>query len=122
MEEGIACDPERLVTVLTCKGDVNDPCFPAQLNHLVCKLHHLVNDGNNNREDLFEVTKVEPWNSVRVTFSISKAAARRLRSLANSGDNSLRELGILSVQLEGDQVSVDYISVCKCTVHKHTHP
>jgi len=94
-------DTDRAITVLTCKGDISDPCFPARLQHLVCKLHRLVDDGRG-RE--FEVTKVEPWNSVRVTFNISKESARRLRRLAEVGDESLRDLGILSVQVEGDQV------------------
>lgn len=92
---------DRAITVLTCKGDITDPCFPARLQHLVCKLHRLVDDGRG-RE--FEVTKVEPWNSVRVTFNISKESARRLRRLAEVGDESLRDLGILSVQVDGDQV------------------
>lgn len=39
-----------------------------------------------------------------MTLSIPKEAAVKLRQLAAEGNSALRELGILSVQLEGDSV------------------
>ncbi|CAH1959592.1 unnamed protein product [Acanthoscelides obtectus] len=76
---------ELLTTVLTCEGDLTDPQFPSQLQ-------------------LVKVCKLEPWNSVRVTLSIPREAALRLRQLAAEGSQQLRALGILSIQVEGDQV------------------
>ncbi|GFW09522.1 nuclear receptor coactivator 6 [Trichonephila clavipes] len=87
-------------TVLTCEGDIKDPTFPFKLQLLVNKLQNLISD----EENPIKVTKVEPWNSVRVTFNIPLEAAQRLRQLAERGDRVLRDLGILSVQIEGDQV------------------
>ncbi|KAG1655277.1 Nuclear receptor coactivator 6 [Nymphon striatum] len=87
--------------VLTCKGDIEDPKFPRRLNHLVKSLQDVL---PKEFEKKLEIMKVEPWNSVRVTFNIPKEAALMLRQMAEQGDRRLRDLGILSVQIEGDQV------------------
>jgi hypothetical protein len=52
------------------------------------------------------VKKVEPWNSVRVTLNIPRHAVMKLQELARCQDGLLRSLGILSVQIEGDQAIV----------------
>jgi len=64
-----------------------------------------------------KVKKIEPWNSVRVTISIPKEAAQKLRLLAQQGSNVLRSLGILTVQVEGDQVDNSGIDI-KITNHQ----
>lgn len=87
----------ELSTILTCEGDLSDPRFPTQFNLLVDSLNNILGES-------VKVHKLEPWNSVRVTLSIPREAALRLRQLANEGSQHLRALGILSVQVEGDQV------------------
>ena len=46
---------------------------------------------------------------MKVTFNIPKEAAEKLARLAEQGDEVLRELGILSIQVEGGRVS--YLSI-----------
>lgn len=55
-------------------------------------------------EEKVKVKKIEPWNSVRVTISIPKEAAQKLKILAQQGSQVLKSLGILTVQVDGDQV------------------
>ncbi|XP_044746858.1 uncharacterized protein LOC123308314 isoform X2 [Coccinella septempunctata] len=90
-------DGRKLTTIVTYKGNLEDPDFPKQrscstnsLNDILCKI--------------VKIHKLEPWNSVRVTLSIPREAALRLRQLANEGSHLLKAIGILSVQVEDDQV------------------
>lgn len=94
---------ESLTTVVTCEGDLGDPDFPSKFDQVLESLRNLVCENAATREKL-RVRKLEPWNSVRVTLAIPREAALRLRQLASEGSQQLRALGILSVQVEGDQV------------------
>lgn len=95
---------DSLTTVVTCEGDLHDPEFPAKFELILDKLRTLLCRGDNFTADQLYVRKLEPWNSVRVTLAIPRDAALRLRQLASEGSQQLRALGILSVQVEGDQV------------------
>ncbi|KAG7228246.1 hypothetical protein INR49_009106 [Caranx melampygus] len=57
--------------------------------------------GDDAGSERLQLQHVEPWNSVRVTFNIPRDAAERLRLLAQNNQQQLRDLGILSVQIEG---------------------
>ncbi|KAK3090441.1 hypothetical protein FSP39_011881 [Pinctada imbricata] len=87
-------------TVFTCEGDINDPNLQTRLEDFKQGLRDLL---STDKKKLI-LKKVEPWNSVRVTFKIPLEAARRLKQLAQQGNASLRQLGVLAVQLEGDQL------------------
>jgi nuclear receptor coactivator 6 len=54
----------------------------------------------------FALKKVQPWNSVKVTFDIPKEAAERLHLLAIQGNVRLIELGILSVEIVGQSNAI----------------
>lgn len=87
------------VVVVTCEGDLCDPGFLGEFETVLDRLDGLLGCARS-----LKVRKLEPWNSVRVTLSVPREAALRLRQLANEGSQQLRALGILSVQVEGDQV------------------
>ncbi|CAK1543529.1 unnamed protein product [Leptosia nina] len=94
-----SCGVGSCGVVVTCEGDLRDPRFPARLRRLLRELRQLLAEPH---PHTLKVNKVEPWNSVRVTLSVPRAAAARLRALAAAGAPQLRALGILSVQLDGD--------------------
>ncbi|XP_060082309.1 mucin-2-like [Ylistrum balloti] len=91
---------DYIETVFTCEGDINDPNLQSRLEDFRKGLRDLL---STDKRKLI-LKKVEPWNSVRVTFNIPREAAQRLKQLAQQGDSTLRQLGVLAVQIEGDQI------------------
>jgi len=63
---------------LVCKADYLDPQLKTKLHEIRDKLRQLLHTGRRR----FALKKVQPWNSVKVTFDIPKEAADRLRLLA----------------------------------------
>ncbi|KAL3869456.1 hypothetical protein ACJMK2_042137 [Sinanodonta woodiana] len=90
---------DYIETVFTCEGNFDDPHLQARLDDFRASLKDLLLTEKNK----LILKKVEPWNSVRVTFNIPREAAGRLKQLAQQGSARLRELGVLSVQIQGDQ-------------------
>ncbi|NXI54646.1 NCOA6 protein, partial [Chloroceryle aenea] len=80
------------------KGNIGDRDFEKKLDVILENVPSLLHM----ESDKLKLQKIEPWNSVRVTFSIPREAAERLRILAQNNNQQLRDLGILSVQIEGE--------------------
>uniref|UniRef100_H2Z875 Nuclear receptor coactivator 6 TRADD-N domain-containing protein n=1 Tax=Ciona savignyi TaxID=51511 RepID=H2Z875_CIOSA len=78
-------------------GDFNDKNLPKAVDDLKSRLSKVIGSS-------CVVKKVEPWNSVKVTFTIPRDAAAKLKELAASNSNELNELGVLSVQVEGEEI------------------
>ncbi|KAL8622447.1 hypothetical protein ACOMHN_034112 [Nucella lapillus] len=92
---------DYIETVVTCEGDFHDPQLKDRLRHFQQRLENLLlEDG---KKQLI-LKKVEPWNSVRITFSIPRQAALRLKQLAQQGSATLRQIGVLGVQIQGDRL------------------
>ncbi|XP_022088003.1 mucin-5AC-like isoform X2 [Acanthaster planci] len=93
--------PTKLV--LTCSGNIAD----EDLKERLLKIKATLEDLSQIKEHSVNLSKVEPWNSVRVTFNIPQEAAARLRELAQRGDPNLHKLGILTIQVEnGETISL----------------
>ncbi|CAF1103805.1 unnamed protein product, partial [Adineta ricciae] len=90
--------PHEFVEIrLVCKADYLDPQLKVKLHEIKDKLRQILHTGRRR----FALKKVQPWNSVKVTFDIPKEAAERLHLLAVQGNVRLIELGILSVEIVG---------------------
>lgn len=92
---------DYIETVVTCEGDFHDPQLPRRLECFRQQLKDLLLADT---QKPLILKKVEPWNSVRVTFNIPREAALRLKQLAEQGSASLRQLGVLAVQIDGDRL------------------
>ncbi|XP_072259805.1 nuclear receptor coactivator 6 [Pyxicephalus adspersus] len=100
-DSGIEDEPraDRNSTIFVAfKGDIEDQDLQQKLEKIIHGMPELIHM----ECDRLKLQKVEPWNSVRVTFNIPREAAERLRLLAQGNNQQLRDLGILSVQIEGE--------------------
>ncbi|CAF0794242.1 unnamed protein product [Rotaria sp. Silwood1] len=73
---------------LVCKTDYLDPKLKDKLYEIRNKLRQILHIGRRR----FALKKIQPWNSIKVTFDIPKEAADRLRLLAIEGNVRLIEL------------------------------
>ncbi|XP_053101989.1 nuclear receptor coactivator 6 isoform X2 [Hemicordylus capensis] len=101
LEEGVikhTSSSEGSTIFVAFKGNIDDDDFKQKLGIILDNVPDLLHMDS----DKLKLRKVEPWNSVRVTFNIPREAAERLRMLAQNNNQQLRDLGILSVQIEGE--------------------
>nr|XP_009677514.1 PREDICTED: nuclear receptor coactivator 6 isoform X1 [Struthio camelus australis]XP_009677515.1 PREDICTED: nuclear receptor coactivator 6 isoform X1 [Struthio camelus australis] len=90
--------PEDSTIFVAFKGNIDDRDFEQKLSIILENVPGLLHMESSK----LKLQKIEPWNSVRVTFNIPREAAERLRILAQNNNQQLRDLGILSVQIEGE--------------------
>ncbi|XP_054248119.1 nuclear receptor coactivator 6 [Indicator indicator] len=90
--------PQDSTIFVAFKGNIGDRDFEQKLEVILENVPGLLHMESSK----LKLQKIEPWNSVRVTFNIPREAAERLRLLAQSNNQQLRDLGILSVQIEGE--------------------
>lgn len=93
---------DYIETVFTCEGDFDDPHLQDRLDDFQSSLKDLLLTDKNK----LILKKVEPWNSVRVTFNIPREAAARLKQLAQQGNATLRDLGVLAVTILDQHISL----------------
>ncbi|XP_075702219.1 nuclear receptor coactivator 6 isoform X2 [Rhinoderma darwinii] len=98
IEDELRAEDINSTIFVAFKGDIGDIDLQCKLERILQGVPDLINMESNQ----LKLRKVEPWNSVRVTFNIPREAAERLRLLAQGNNQQLRELGILSVQIEGE--------------------
>ncbi|XP_059140384.1 mucin-5AC-like isoform X2 [Physella acuta] len=105
MDGAMGQEEDVVEAVLTCDGDFHDPDLSSRIE----KFRHRLKDLLLTEKQKLLIKKVEPWNSVKVTLTIPREAASRLRQLAHNGNDALRQMGILSVQIQGDsQISLTF--------------
>ncbi|XP_062445395.1 nuclear receptor coactivator 6 isoform X5 [Rhea pennata] len=90
--------PEDSTIFVAFKGNIGDRDFEQKLSIILENVPGLLHMESSK----LKLQKIEPWNSVRVTFNIPREAAERLRILAQNNNQQLRDLGIISVQIEGE--------------------
>nr|XP_009860299.2 nuclear receptor coactivator 6 [Ciona intestinalis] len=103
---------------LVYDGNFGDESLGSEIEDLKCRLSEVVGSK-------IVLKQVEPWNSVKVTFSIPREAAEKLIKLAANNSNELSELGVLSVQVEGKEliklsIDIGEGKTQQVVIHQHT--